>query len=687
MQNKNKGMQKAISNLSCLKALKDFIHENDISVEDAVSLLQENKDNHDDEIDASYYAGRMPLLANFKKWPYGGDTDDEDDVPAGRSALSYKGIFYQFNSATLFPQGRQAFMSHMGIQVLGQQSVIINFTVPVMGNGWRKVEYQGNPSSKQTVTDPFARWEYNIRSFQQSLSVLTFQSSYQVPKGYVAVRELLGAFITINRGLETLDLVNLNAIFPGASLEDCYPGQPGGKNSGIDAPNLFRDMETQYIQNKSYIMGRNHKIYFATQIPDQNHMYELLDACLNPAKYPDPQVFETNALRLDDHALYNDIVLSEPSNLQFQYDNASTEAQQALQQIQGVVKVMDDEKQEEFDLQAGYEYKANTAGLNKRDGFYPVTSNLTKTLKYTRKSQQGESYFVNLTANDQKMRLNLMQNTMIIQADTFFQPGLKPLTADGKVNGQLANYKDLYSNWCFLMEAVGDPNYTVELMFSNNAMPNDTYQLLTGVTPGSEVTFESSVETAVTTFGTTFGHPVSKGMTTSTIKTKSVESKTMTKDFQQIKNSTEYIKHAHRKALILKPNTLHSTLHVPTVEARKAQGCHISSQIMANGYLYLLEQLEYLITTICSTDSSEKAQQLAYNVFKRLNTKCEFIGDHHIILAQIKDLKQYEQDMPIACESREKYLRRVVLEREIHKAKQNRQALIQDICLIYKYIA
>ena len=435
-------MQKAISNnLKTLKTLKNFIKENDISVEDALSILQEGKhDDHADEIDASYYtAGRTPLIANFKNWPYQGDIDDEDDVPAGRSALTYKGIFYQFNSTTLFPQGRQAFMSQMGIQIIGQQSIIINFTVPVMGHGWRKVEYQGTPPSKQTVTDPFARWEYNIRSFQQSLSVLTFQSSYQVPEGHVAVRELLGAYITINRGLETLDLVNLNAIFPGASLEDCYPGQPGGKNSGIDAPNLFRDMETQYIQNNSYVMGRNHKIYFATQIPDQNHLYELLDACLNPAKYPDPQDFEANALRLDDHALYNDIVLSEPNNLQYQYDNASTEAQQALTQIQGVVKVMDDEKQEEFDLQAGYEYKTNSPGLNKRDGFYPVNSNLSKTLKYTRKSQQGESYFVNLTANDQKMGLNLMQNTMIIQADTFFQPGLKPNTADRHIRRHIVS--------------------------------------------------------------------------------------------------------------------------------------------------------------------------------------------------------------------------------------------------------
>ena len=638
MQAETQGMQKAVSKLTNLKNLKTFIKENDLTVEEALDILQEGKhDDFKDEIDAgNYVAGRTPITALFKNWPYGGDIDDDDDVPPGRSALTYKGIFYQFNSTTLFPQGREAFMSHFGIQVLGQQSVVINFTVPVMGHGWRKVEYKGSPSSKQTVTDPFARWEYNIRSFQQSLSVLTFQSTYQVPEGHVAVRELIGAYITINRSLETLNLVNLSCIFPGASLQDYYPGQPGGKNAGIDAPNLFRDTETQFIQNKSYVMGRNHKIYFATQIPDQNHLYELLDTCLNPSNYPVQSDFEDNVLRLDDHALYNNIIMSEPSNLEYQYDNASTEAQQVLNQIQGVVKVLDDEKQEEFDLQAGYEYKANTAGLNHRDGFYPTNANLIKNTKYTRKSQQGESYFINLTAQNQKMGLNLMQNVMIIQADTFFQPGLKPSTADGNFNGQPANYKDLYTNWAFLMEAIGDPNYTVELMFSNNSMPNETYQLLTGVSPGNEVTFESSVESAITTFGTTFGHPISKTMNATTIKTKTNESNTMTKEFQVIRNSTEYIKHAHRKALVLKPNTIHSTMHIPTVEARKEQGKFITTEIMADGYLHLLEQMEYLVNTICSTDSSEKSQQAAFNQFKAVNRKCEFIQDHLITIAQLK---------------------------------------------------
>ena len=462
----SRGAQEYISKLDVLKAVKELMQSKGITAEEAISAIQH--DDFKDEIDAPHnIAGRQAIKAKFKAWPYGGDIDEEDDIPPGRSSLSYKGIFYQFNSSTLFPQGRQAFMSQMGIQVLGQQSIVINFTVPVMGHGWRKVEYQGSPSSKQTVTDPFARWEYDINSFQQALSVLTFQSNYNVPEGHVPTRGLVGFYFTINRALETLDLVNLNAIFPGASFEDYFPGQPGGKNSGIDAPNLFRDMETQFIQSKSYVMGRNHKIYFANQVPDQTHMYELLDTSLNPAKYDNPEEFEMNVMRLDDHALYNDLVQCEPANLNFNYDNPSTEAQQALQQVQGVVKVLDDERQEEFDLQAGYEYKANTAGLNKRDGFYPVTSNLAKTVKYTRKTEQGDTYFVNLTANDQKMGLNLFQNTMIIQADTFFQPGLKPLTSDGNVNGQPANYKDLYTNWCFLMEAIGDANYTVELMFSN----------------------------------------------------------------------------------------------------------------------------------------------------------------------------------------------------------------------------
>ena len=201
MQATKQGMQKAVSKLTNLKNLKAFIVHNDLTIEEALEILKE--DTHDDfkdETDAgNYVAARTPISALFKQWPYGGDIEEEDDVPPGRSALTYHGIFYQFNTTTLFPQGREAFMSHFGIQVLGQQSVVINFTVPVMGHGWNKVEYTDKPSSKNTVTDPFARWEYNVRSFQQSLSVLTFQSTYQVPEGHVAVRELIGAYITINR--------------------------------------------------------------------------------------------------------------------------------------------------------------------------------------------------------------------------------------------------------------------------------------------------------------------------------------------------------------------------------------------------------------------------------------------------------------------------------------------------------
>ena len=247
----NQDLQKTtISKLSVLKKLKEFIAAHDMDVNEALKKLTPNN-AHDDPVDAvdapSTNYGRIPIRTMFKNMPFTTGLDDEEDTPPGRSVLTYKGIFYNFNSTTLFPQGRQAFMSQMGIKIIGQQSVVVNFTVPVMGNGWKKVEYKGSPSSKQTVTDPFARWEYNVRSFQQSLSVLTFESNFQVPDGHVPVRECMGAYITINRSLETLNLVNLNSIFPGASFEDYYPGQPGGKNSGIDAPNLFRDMETQYI--------------------------------------------------------------------------------------------------------------------------------------------------------------------------------------------------------------------------------------------------------------------------------------------------------------------------------------------------------------------------------------------------------------------------------------------------------
>ena len=283
------------------------------------------------------------------------------------------------------------------------------------------------------------------------------------------------------------------------------------------------------------------------------------------------------------------------------------------------------------------------------------------------------------------MGLNLMQNTMIIQADTFFQPGLKPTTADGKVNGQNANYKNLYTNWCFLMEAIGDPNYTVEFMFSNNAMPNETYQLLTGMSPGNEVTFQSSVESAVTTFGTTSGHILNESMVKTTITNKKEQKDTMSKDFQNVKSSMEYIKHAHRKALVLKPNTLHSLVHIPTCEERKEKGINIYSPILADGYLYLLEQFEFLINTICSIDTSQKTQHDAFLIFKKINNKCHFIADPHITFEQLKDFSKYQEDMKLACESREKYIRKIVLTREINKAKANRKALIKTITLIYKY--
>ena len=477
------------------------------------------------------------------------------------------------------------------------------------------------------------------------------------------------------------------SIFPGASFNDYFPGQPGGKNSGIDAPNLFRDMESQYIQAKSYVMGRNHKVYLAIQIPDQTHMYDILDKTLNPAYYSNQEQFEQNILRLDDFAVYNDLIQSEPSNMQFQYDNASTEAQQALQQIQGVVKIIDEERQEEFDLQAGYEYKADktSPGNNNRDGFYPVRSNMTKIRKDTRKMQQGETFFVNLTANNQKMGLNLMQNTMLIQADTFLQPGLKPLTSNGKVNGQDANYKNLYTNWCFLMETIGDPNYTIEFMFSNNAMPNSTYQLLTGVSPGSEVTFQSSVETAITTFGTTSGGISNEYMDKHTITVKK-QHDSLTKEFQIVKSQgNEYIKHAHRKAIVLRPNTIHSLIHIPTAEERKDKGMFQASTILADGYLHLLEQFEFLVNLVRSFEISPKIQSEAFTIFKRINSKCHFITDPYLTIAQLKDPDVYESDMEEACLAREKYLRRVVLQKEIQKAQQNRQELIKLIQIIYKY--
>ena len=78
------------------------------------------------------------------------------------------------------------------------------------------------------------------------------------------------------------------------------------------------------------------------------------------------------------------------------------------------------------------------------------------------------------------------------------------------------------------------------------------------------------METAITTFGTVSGaQPDSMEAHTITVKK---QHKTLQKDFQKIKSSTEYIKHAHRKAVVLRPNTLHSLIHIPTAEARKEKG-------------------------------------------------------------------------------------------------------------------
>ena len=112
----NKSLQKAeVSQLTLLKKIKDFIKHNDISVEDALNLLNEDTHIHDDyeEVDAgNNNVGRLPLLARFRNWPYNADMDDVDDVPAGRSVLSYKGIFYNFNSSTMFPQGKHVYVPY-----------------------------------------------------------------------------------------------------------------------------------------------------------------------------------------------------------------------------------------------------------------------------------------------------------------------------------------------------------------------------------------------------------------------------------------------------------------------------------------------------------------------------------------------------------------------------------------------
>ena len=205
-----------MNKLNLMKHIKSLISDGEVSSTEALELLQSIlHDTHDDPADnqdlpdaPGQYYGRVPIKASFlSNLPFDIGYDDEEDTPPGRSVLTYKGIFYNFNSTTLYPEGREAFMSQMGIKVMGQQSVVVNFTVPVMGNGWNKIEYPGSPSSKQTVTDPFARWQYDVRSFQQSLSVLTFESNYAVPEGCVPVRECLGAYVTVNRSLETLNNV------------------------------------------------------------------------------------------------------------------------------------------------------------------------------------------------------------------------------------------------------------------------------------------------------------------------------------------------------------------------------------------------------------------------------------------------------------------------------------------------
>ena len=110
-----------MSKLACIKHLKTLIKEGDLTSTEALEILSVTN-THDDPEDMpdanNQYYGRLPIKGYFPKLPFDPDYEDEEETPPGRSILTYKGIFYNFNSTTLYPEGREAFMSQLGIKVM-----------------------------------------------------------------------------------------------------------------------------------------------------------------------------------------------------------------------------------------------------------------------------------------------------------------------------------------------------------------------------------------------------------------------------------------------------------------------------------------------------------------------------------------------------------------------------------------
>ena len=72
-------------------------------------------------------------------------------------------------------------------------------------------------------------------------------------------------------------------------------------------------------------------------------------------------------------------------------------------------------------------------------------------------------------------------------------------------------------------------------------------------------------------------------------------------------------------------------------------------------------------------------QTEAFQIFKTVNKQCHFVTDPYITIEHLRDHDKYVSDMKLACASREKYIRRVVLTQEIDKAKANRKELAKTI--------
>lgn len=594
-----------------------------------------------DEVDAptkSFQLARIPGVSNvpitlkmFQNYQDPDEQDSEDDEPSSER-IDFKQFFYNFNTKVYTQTGRAQFMRMYGIKSMSQTTVEVISSVPMLDQGWIKDAEKG---SSFHTTDPFAEWYYRFSPLQQFLSVLRFMSDFNVEDNCVPVRELMGIEILLENGIDWQTQSNFQ-VFEGNDAE-VAPGH-------------------NKIQTRNVVGNANKKMYFCTQPPNQDELYTLTDKYLNPTTYNEnPADFENNVMRLNDHVLWNAFKEAEPSNTSYTYDDAPTEIDSL--NMPGIRKVLDYQFKQPFNIIVNYgEYSDPT-----RPWFPSTGTSDEGGRKDTASLQQGASISVDMTEGMGSIGMMLWQNILLMLSSVVIQPGLWPLGANGKMRGSEPNYQNLYNDWWTMIQAISEPRYIIKLIFSNNSVPNDAYQYLTGQIAGQQVQYQNAVDDASTFFGVLGpGNPevVSHCIKSNELKT----SKFDTSLYSEWKKGRMDIKHAHvmRIPFKIKASQQYVPNHVPM---------HILPTHVQQGKI-LCDQIHSAKIAACRSDMYSKQDRIKFakdalkwlTATKRITHDCTDLMTHNHIMCpdeykkeitKVRLLKSKRQEQQRCLEEKE----------------------------------